>query len=341
MKALVLLFWLLGGGLALAQTQEVFPGELTLTVTVEAGAATPYVQEMVLITITGQYRRYITLEKLEQPDLEGFNWMQLGPDQWFDTTERGRKVKNFKRRMALYPDRAGMLRIGAFTHHLRLTDEGDDWFAHDIQSAPVTIEVLPAPPVDSWWFPARELTVSDSWSNAPDQLKPGEGVLRIIRIEAVGVDPDMIPPMPELTSPSAMIFAHPEKRLVQLSPEGPVGIAFWRWTIRPGNDTSAIVEPVSFDYFDTVNRVMRTVTISAQRVAMDESVLPAPVVPPVPARLLAWPVLGVFAMALAAGLGVILMGRQFAGLERLRRLAPFDPLRRRMSRAAAAGDLGA
>ncbi len=267
--------------------------------------------------------------------------MQLGPDQWFDTTERGKKVKNFKRRMALYPDRAGRLTIGAFTHHLTLTDEGDDWFPHDIQSEPITIEVLPAPPVENWWFPVRQLQVSDTWSNAPDQLQPGEGVLRVIRIEAIGVPPDMIPPMPELVSPSAMIFAHPEKRMVELSPEGPVSIAYWRWTIRPGNDTSAIVEPIGFDYFDTRNRVARRVNISAQRVAMDETSLPAPVPPPTPARLFPAPVLVLFTLALTGGLVAILLGRQFAGLARLRRIAPFDPLRRQMQQAARKRDVPA
>ncbi len=249
MKVLfVFLLLVLTSSLA-AQTTEVNPADVTLTVSVENPGATPYVQEMVLVTIHGRYRRHLTREKLEQPDLEGFNWMQLGPDQWFDTTERGKKVKNFRRRMALFPDRPGRLTIGAFTQHLTLTDEVNAWFGHDITSKPMTIEVAPAPVSDDWWLPVRQIEVSDNWSNAPDQLLPGEGVLRVIRVEAVGASPDMLPPMPELRSPSAMIFAHPEKRLVELSPEGPVSIAFWRWTIRPGNDTSAIVEPIGFRLF--------------------------------------------------------------------------------------------
>lgn len=339
MRCLVVLIWALTSFACAAQTTQVNPADLTLTVTVANGDVAPYVQEMVLVTIEGKYRRHVTREIMEQPDLDGFNWMQLGPDQWYDTTERGKKVKNLRRRMALYPDRPGTLTIGAFTHHLTLTDEGDDWFGHDIQSEPITIEVLPAPEVEGWWFPVRQLEVADTWSNAPDRLMPGEGVLRVIRVEAIGVPPDMIPPMPQLHSPSAMIFAHPEKRLVELSPEGPVSVAYWRWTIRPDNDISAIVEPISFDYFDTRNRVPRSVTISAQRVAMDDSSLPEPVLPPAPARLFALPVAIVFGGALAGGLGAILFGRQFAGMERLRRFALFDPLRRRMRRAARAQDL--
>jgi len=244
--------------------------------------------------------------------------------------------------MALYPDTPGKLTIGTFTHNLTLTDEGDDWFDYQVLSEPVSIEVAPAPASEDWWFPVRRLRISDKWSNTPDQLVPGEGVLRIVQIEALGVTPEMIPPMPELTSPSAMIFAHPEKRLVELSPQGPVTRAFWRWTIRPTNDTSAIVEPISFTYFDTTERAHREVVISAQRIAYNAGPTPQArsevVVIPPSGRL---PGLGVMALGLIVLAGGVLWGvwgRQFDALRAMQRFAIFDPLRRQLRRAVRAGD---
>ena len=327
-------------GIAQAQTREVAPRDLSLTVTVENAGVTPYRQEMVLITIHGVYRRHVTRETLEQPDLDGFNWMQLGEDEWFDSRIAGQKVKNFRRRMALFPERDGRIEIGPFVHHLTLTDEEDDWFEHDIRSEPLTIEVAPLPAHEGWWFPTRRLEISDTWSNAPDQLQPGDGVLRVIRLQAVGAAPEMLPPMPELTSPSAMIFPHPERRFVELSPEGPVAYAFWRWTIRPTNDTSAILEPIEFDYFDTVTRRSHHVRISPQRVAMDEGTLPvaqaeeARATPPRPVLTF-----GTGAAAFALGLVLLTAGRRVeAGVLR-QRIPALDPLVRRMRRAARAGDL--
>ncbi|MEL6294049.1 MAG: hypothetical protein AAFR10_07275 [Pseudomonadota bacterium] len=335
MRWLVAFFFIMPS-LAVAQSRAVLPHELTLNVTVEDAGAVPFEREMVLITIRGIYRRHITLESLVQPGLDGFSWAQLGPDMWREERLDGKKVKVFERRMAVYPDRSGSLTIGAFRHQLTLTDEGDDWFEHEIASAPVTIEVAPAPAHNGWWFPTRSLQVSDQWSNAPDQLKPGEGVLRVVRLEALGVTPEMIPPMPELTSPSAMIFPHPEKRLVELTPEGPVTYAFWRWTIRPSNDTSTIVEPLTFSYFDTRNRDAREVTISAQRVAYGSVVPedPPQVQVPEPANLP-----GPLAAALAAGVfiggcAVGLWGRAFSGVPRL-----FDRFVWRLRIAGQIGDL--
>ena len=321
------------------QSREVRPEELRLRVEIEQTAYQPYRGEMILVTIRGQYRRHVTRERLEQPALDGFSWSQLGPDRWVEARIRGRPAKMFERRMALYPERAGELTIGAFTHHLTLTDAGDDWFEHPLQSEPVTIDVAPAPAPAAAWFPVKRLRISDDWSNAPDQLAPGEGVLRVLRIEALGAMPGMIPPMPDLRSPSGLIFAHPEKRLVELTPEGPVTYAFWRWTIRPGNDTSAIVEPIRLTYFDTAMRRSREVTISPQRVAYG-TVLPtlAEAAPVQAARLPgAWPALSGGSVFLL-GLWLALRGWRIEGLSRLHSFAVLDPLAWRMRLAARSGD---
>lgn len=338
--ALALFLFLFLPPVAVAQSQDVQPGELTLAVSVEARDTRPVKGEMVLITIRGVYRRHITRETLRQPDMEGFSWTQLGPDNWTEERIEGQQVKIFTRRMALFPARPGTLNVGAFTHDLALTDEGDDWFDHQVRSEPISLEVDPAPGTGDWWFPVRRLRITDEWSNAPDQLKPGEAVLRVIRLEALGVTPEMIPPMPELTSPSAMIFPHPEKRFSELTPEGPVTYAFWRWTIRPSNEVSAIIEPISLRYFDTLHRQMREVMVSPQRVAYGDLAPPADVefVAPAPARLPGWPAALLAGVVLAGGLFQGLRGRRLAGSAPQGRFAFLDPLARHLRRAARAGD---
>ncbi|WP_300035492.1 hypothetical protein [uncultured Roseobacter sp.] len=341
--ALLLCLWCLPG-FVLAQSRTVLPEELELSVTVETTGHRPLAREMVILTIHGIYRRHITREALEQPDFAGFSWTQLGADTWREERIGGEKVKTMTRRMAIYPDGAGELTIGAFTHNLTLTDEQDEWFEHAVRSEPVTISVDPAPVSEAWWFPVRDLRISDQWSNAPDQLKRGEGVLRVIRVEAVGVTPEMLPPMPELRSPSGIVFPHPDKRLVELSPEGPISYAFWRWTIRPGNDTSTVVEPVTLEYFDTHTRQSHSIEISAQRIAYGD-VTPPPV--PVPGveessassvRLPGWSMLLLGALVFAGGLASAVSGWRFQGVSALHRFALLDPLTRHLRQAARAGN---
>ncbi len=341
MRVLLLLFLFLSFGPAAAQTRAVDPSDLILTVTLENLNTSPYQHEMVLLTIHGVYRRHITRENLKQPDFSGINWMQLGSDHWYESTVNGVKVKNFSRRMALFPEKTGRLKVGPFIHRLTLLDENNNWFEHDVRSEPIELEVLQAPQTADWWFPVRGLTVSDRWSNAPDQLVQGAGVLRIITVTAIGIGPDMIPPMPDLRSPSAHIFPHPEKRLVELSPQGPVSRSFWRWTIKPGNGTSTILEPVEFSYFDTVSRELRLVTISPQRVAYaraEQQAVSGPAASP-PAELHPR-LLILFLMAAAIGGTGLLFGRSRTVtldlfIDRLRRYRQ----KRALKRAAVSSDL--
>jgi hypothetical protein len=273
--AVCLTFCLTAPVAAQAQSQSVEASDLQLTVTVEPMPATPMRQEMILLTIHGIYKRHITLERLEQPGFAGFNWMQLGEDHWFESMLDGRPVKNMRRRMAIFPNEAGVLDIAPFRHHLTLLDKDNKWFEHTVSSNSVSLSVDPEVQNGDWWFPVRRLRVADNWSNAPDQLQQGAGVLRVVRVSALGASPDMIPPMPELNSPSALIFAHPEKRLVDLTPYGPEAIAYWRWTVTPTNGHGAILEPIEFSYFDTFERKTKRVVISAQRVAFGDVTPPS------------------------------------------------------------------
>ncbi|NVO56689.1 BatD family protein [Rhodobacteraceae bacterium B1Z28] len=327
----------------MAQSKTVLPSELSIEVSIDDNSVTPFTHEMILVTIRGIYGRHVTREQLIQPDFDGFSWAQLGPDSWSEERIDGRNFKVFTRSMAIYPVRPGKLTIGRFTHNLTLTDENDNWFGHAIQSEPLTIEVAEAPATAGWWFPVRNLKISDQWSNAPDQLSPGEGVLRMIRIEALGATPEMIPPMPELRSPSAMIFAHPEKRLVELTPEGPVTYAFWRWTIRPTNDTSGIVEPLQFSYFDTIEREDREVTISAQRIAYGtvsgQDASPQTTPRPPEALLPGWPAAMLAVAVFLIGVGAGMSKHRLIGWRAPARFSFFDPLAWQLRRFARTGQV--
>lgn len=306
MRWFLVFLWLAGP--LWAQSRVVDPADVQLEISLTGTQdVVPYVGEMVLIEITGTYARHIALEHLEQPALEGFSWMQLGEDRWWDARENGRQVKKLRRRMALFPSRPGRLEIAPFRHVLQLIDEGDDWFEHVIVSQPLVLDVAPVPEGQGWWFPVRELQIEDNWSNAPDALAPGEGVMRILRVQALGVAPEALPPMPELRSPSGGVFAHPEKRLVELTPDGPQSIAFWRWTIQPVNGTSVILEPMEVSYFDTQARQSFTARISPTRVAYAARELPVARAANTPYRL-RW---GLWLIALLVGGAVgVWLGRR-------------------------------
>lgn len=249
--------------LAFAQIAE---NDVRLELVLEDLDHSPHVGEMILLSILGTYKVPVVRENLKQSTLAGFDWMQLGEDRWYKAREDGFEVLKFERRMALFPQNKGALTIDPFTHDLELLS-GNQTVKFQAASNSLSIEATPQPNSDAWWFPVRDLEVSDQWSNQPEALDPGAAALRIVSLTVEGAAPQRIPPMPELTGAGAFIFPHPEHRIVALGPNGPVTRAFWRWTIRPKEGSAGYLNPMDLVYFDATDRQLKTIKLAAQRVA--------------------------------------------------------------------------
>lgn len=317
---------------------------------VETSGTLPFPGEMVLLRIRSTFpARPIALEWLEQPALTNFAWMQLGPDRSFKTELNGAPVVGFERRIALFPEKNGRLRIEPFVHHLTVIDADNARRQVDLRSAPVDLEVGAWPAAQggpyarhSWWLPAKSLTVSDKWEPNPDQLAPGETARRTVTIEAAGISVERLPPAPKLRSPGVITFAAPVERLTVVTPDGPVARAVYRWDVRPATAIAATLEAVHIPWFDTGSRQMRDAVLPARRVALvDESASRSMTATPSAGddRLFArsaWSGAVAFAVGLA-----ILFGRRGSERRSLRRLLRNVGERRELAvlrKAAQSGD---
>ena len=255
--------------------QTVNPDDMKLELTFEELKADPFVGEMVLLTVHGEYKIPISREVLQPPDLDGFDWMQLGEDTWTEDTTKGRKIVDFKRVIALFPNRAGPIEVEPFVHKLELLTSSGKRYDYDVVAKPIELTAQAQPETGKWWMPSRRLTITDDWSNPPHLLGEGEGALRVVTLTVEGVRPEQIPQMPELGSAGAFVFAHPEHRTTRLYRRGPVTRAVWRWTVRPEHPPSAYLKPISVPYFDTKTREHKEIVIAAQRIAMTEEAVAA------------------------------------------------------------------
>ena len=210
--ALLLTFWPFAAG---AQ-QGIEPDDIRIELELEERAHAPHPGEMVLLSIHGTYKIPVVREKLVQPGLDGFDWMQLGEDRWYKDREDGFEVLKLERRMALFPQTSGRVEVPAFTHALEMLSRDGRTVPVEVASNPVSLDVAPARLGDGWWFPVRRIDISDSWSNQPEALDTGGAALRIITLTVEGTAPQRIPPMPEMTGAGAHIFPHPEHRVVSL-----------------------------------------------------------------------------------------------------------------------------
>ncbi|UIJ73170.1 hypothetical protein [Aurantimonas sp. HBX-1] len=326
-----------------AAAPEVAARDARLTVEIDPLPATPFEGEMILITVRGLYDVTVGLERLVQPDLRNFGWVQLGRDSWTTQRIEGRQLTVYERRLALYPETAGDLTIAPFIHRLTLVAANGERFVHDVVSPPVTVKVDPRPAtIGGWWLPARSLTYSDEWDRDPAMLANGETATRTVRIEATGVPANALPPPPKMLAPWLISFIAPEQRSVELTENGPVSTVVWKWRMRPVSSEPGRLEAFHIPWFDTSSRQMRDVVLNSQRIAFAAMAEP-------PASGVAGFFVANAALLAGAGsfLAVLALGlpgrrlRSRAELARLvRRVLP-DRDARMLRRAARRGDLPA
>jgi hypothetical protein len=232
----------------------------------------------------------------------------------------GRQVRTFERRLAVFPQRPGRLEVGSFTHRLTLASGDGRRVPHEVRSAPISVTVHAKPAGPGWWLPAREVRVTDVWDRAPDRLIPGDLARRTVTLEAVGVAPQFLPPLPELKGAELIIFTDPEERTSQITPDGPISRVTWRWTVRPKSSTSAELPAVTISWFDTNARQVREVVLAPQSIGF------APEIPSEAAQASRIgfiaehaTIIGV-AFGLACGLGPLLPGRRMRTWRELRQV---------------------
>ncbi|WP_449410463.1 hypothetical protein [Methylobacterium komagatae] len=322
-----------------AARAEIEPGDLTLTVTPELnGGAEPYTREMVLLKIHGVYKQPILLEEVIQPSLANFTWTQLGRDHWSKTRlADGQTAIAFDRTVAVFPHHSGDFTLEPFIHRLTINDVGERKVV-DVRSAPIPFKVAPwtaetgGPDAkDPWWLPAKDVSVTDSWSRDPETVKIHETVRRTVVLEAQGMLAEGLPPRPVMRTRGIITFAGPVTRETIITPSGPVARATYVWDVKPGVPEVIPLDAIVIPWFDTVSRTMREAEIPARQIGggLPDRETSA-------AGAASGPLLAVASGVLAFGLGLVLLGfRRERGTLRLPRAIARDLTRAARARDAA------
>lgn len=257
----LMLFFLLGGHAGPARAQD---GTAQLFIELEDPDATPVVGEMVLLTIRGVYDVVITLEKMELPRVDGFDWVQLDNDEWTREQVDGKEKSVMRRRIALFPNRAGDLTIGPFVHRLTVQPRAGGRIKMNIEAAPLTLTVGDYPGgSDAWPFSARALEYSDEWSDDPAALSDGDTVTRTVTLSALGVLPKLFPPQPLMRAYWLITFSPPEERKLILTDEGPGTQVTWSWEMRPITGEPGVIREYKIPWLNTETREMEYIELAA------------------------------------------------------------------------------
>ncbi len=239
-------------------------GTVEVTLEVPKDGDKPYVGEMILLRMRSFVRADIVLDEIQQPPLLNFSWQQLGRDKPISAMVDGFQVSGLERDLAIFPGTSGRLIIEPFVRHVTIVTNDNERVGADFSSKPVYVDVqnyTAINPADAWWLPAKSLTLAESWSQVPDEIKPGTLTRRTIVVEAAGLTADRLPPPPEMQAPGTIVFRGPVDRITTLTEDGPVARGTYVWDLRPTTSAPAKLPPVAVAWFDTEQRRMRSSAI--------------------------------------------------------------------------------
>ena len=89
-----------------------------------------------------------------------------------------------------------------------------------------------------------------------------------MRIEALGLTADRLPPAPLMRAPGVIAFAYPAERVTEITPQGPVARALYQWDIKPVSQDAAELPPVEIAWFDTRARQMKLASVAAVKIKL-------------------------------------------------------------------------
>ncbi len=309
-------------------------GKVEVTLEVPKDGDKPYVGEMILLRMRSFIRASIVLEEVQQPALLNFSWQQLGRDKPITAMVDGFEVSGVERDLAIFPGTSGRLIIEPFIRHVTIVDSDNQRVQADFASKPVYVDVqnyTAISPPGAWWLPAKTLTLTESWSQVPDEIAAGTLTRRTIVLEAAGLTADRLPPPPDMQAPGTITFRGPVERTTTLTEDGPVARGTYVWDLRPTTSAPAKLPPITIAWFDTEQRRMRTNAIPETWIAYLGTLVhpshekPNPLGPLSPGPLTA----GLAGFAWAAALaGFIATSRRPPGRRALYRARALAALRR-------------
>ncbi|MEA3273994.1 MAG: BatD family protein [Pseudomonadota bacterium] len=289
-----------------------------LFVEVELGASgdSVIVQQQVPVTVRLLSTVPLLKGSLSEPRPAGAVVEKLGKDLQYETRRDGREYQVVERRYVLSPEKSGELRIppvvfkgsvrsakgrgggfgGAFGDPTfdRLFNDG--FFSRDpfgmfergepvrAQSRAITLDVQARPEsyAGAHWLPAEQLDITDSWAEAPPELRVGEPVTRTLTLEARGLAG---PQIPEIEIPGvAGVRAYPEETETESRTDGETifGISRQSVTLIPTREGDLDLPAIRVAWWDTVAQEERVADLPGWRVKVGEGSAPQAAPAPLP-----------------------------------------------------------
>ena len=241
-----------------------------------------YVQSQLTYTIR-IYRAVEFLEAvLSEFAPEGAVTHRLGKDATYTKVIDGRRYRVIERRFAVFPQASGRLALPEVRLDARIADGGaasamNRLFSEGrrmrLASQPATVTVKPRPAAAATpWLPARAVTLAEEWPEDPPRLVVGEPVTWTLRLDAVGLAGEQLPPIDLPDLGSVRVYPDQPSIVTRADRDAVHGERIQRIAMVPGAAGELRIPELGVQWWDVEADAPRTARIPARTLA----IAPAP-----------------------------------------------------------------
>jgi hypothetical protein len=263
-------------------------GGETVIFEAEVDRSSVYVQGQLILTLRLQQAINLDDRSITDLQLEDAFVRQLEQNS-FQRTINGRPWLVHEIRYAIFPEQSGSLEIPAQTFTARestprrsLFDLGSSGRRVRRTSETLTVEVLPRPDgfPGTTWLPARSVTLEETWSTPPEQLRVGESATRTLTIRGEGLQGAQLPPV--LFPATEGLKYYPDQPVISDSENatGLVGLRQDSVAVVPTSAGSWEIPELRIPWWDTETNELRYAVVPGRSLEAAPAAGSQPATPP-------------------------------------------------------------
>ncbi len=223
------------------------PQQNDLSINITASPGTPYVGQQVTLDVVLRHRYPINSENVTLPSLKAFSSREqksqirtTGKDDWFEVSWR----------YFIFPKSSGAVTLDPLIWSGNITRSHSERADFERRSEALTLNVQPAAN-DSWWLPAKQVTLNDVWSQTPTSLRAGDELERTIIVTAQNTMSGQIPAVTPPESRAILQSKLAEQRAETITETGVVSTAEFTFRVRAQSPIPVFLDTVRIPWWNT------------------------------------------------------------------------------------------
>jgi hypothetical protein len=265
------------------------PGEADVFITTEVDVDQTYVQAQVLLTVKIYRSVAVRQPALRDPVVSGAEVLLelVGDDRSYEAVINGTPYGVIERVIAIYPQESGEIQLSPARFEARVLRDGRITGRKIYESEPLTVTVLPtpAPPAEfpnAVWLPARDLTLTEDWSQASGEIVAGEPLTRHIMISALGQLETQIPAIEPPAADGVNVYPDKPELSRSIEATGIRGLRKDQYALIGVKAGSVVLPAVEIPWWNVTSGAWQVASLPQRTIKITGADEPAPALPAAP-----------------------------------------------------------